>query len=143
MSAFMCGRAHWSALAEVLSHDDPEGRSPAELYDLLAATNKESIDYRYANGIEGDPDYMYDHTDPFEGGYRAPEDTRWNPSEIKQLVDCYTYQSCEHPGWETSEAHDLCDRLSKTVKGVPGLSFEAPGWWWDLSEDIRPAAARS
>jgi hypothetical protein len=30
---------------------------------------------------------------------------------ILKAIDCYAYQSCEHPGWTGSEAHASCRAL--------------------------------
>lgn len=109
MSAWMCGAAHWTALADRISEHDP--RTPQEIFTILAEENKKSIDARYAHVIAQDPDYMYDHTDPFSGGYREGFDQKWAPGEIITLARCYAYQSCEHFGWDTSEAASLIDAL--------------------------------
>ncbi|MGM1065623.1 hypothetical protein [Saccharothrix sp. Mg75] len=46
-----------------------------------------------------------------------------DPILLLRAVDCYTYQSCEHPGWEDSEAHALTRRLHAAVlDGNPGLA---------------------
>ena len=34
------------------------------------------------------------------------------PGAARKIVDCYDYQSCEHPSWEASAAKALADRLS-------------------------------
>lgn len=122
MSAYMCGVEHWSVLAERISRYDQ--RTAAQLFDLLTNENKTSIDYRYAEGLKGDPDYMYDHTDPFEGGYRVPADLLWSDDEYVIMAQGYDYQSCEHPDYRNSEAYalimDLLERLTGTPQG-PGF----------------------
>lgn len=134
MSAWMCGAAHWSVLAERIARNDE--RTPEEIFTILAQTNKDSIDCRYAEGIAGDPDYMYDHTDPFDGGYKAHQDTDWSPEEIAVMMSCYDYQSCEHEGWETSEAYRLIMAQFAAELG----EWDSPE---ELSEKIEAAHAKS
>lgn len=55
------------------------------------------------------------------------------PTSIEglKLVSCYEYQSCEHPGWEASDAHRFCEALRDTLIGaLPGYE-EAPWEWPD------------
>lgn len=132
MSAWMCGAAHWSVLAaRIAKHDE---RTPEELFTILAAENKASIDYRYSTGIAGDPDYMYDHADPFGGGYVAmPEN--WNADEIVTMAASYQYQSCEHDGWATSEAAWLIAEL--ITRELDGSTVEEA---MDRARDARLAA---
>jgi hypothetical protein len=59
--------------------------------------------------------------------YKEASDTQWEgykhtalavdmtPIQAYKLVDCLEYQSCEHPGWETSEANKLCRRIKDTL----------------------------
>lgn len=50
--------------------------------------------------------------------------------EAIKLVHCYKYQSCEHPGWKTSEAKAFCESLEgNLVREIPGYD-EAP-WGWE------------
>jgi hypothetical protein len=59
--------------------------------------NCESVAYRYSEPL--DPcwkDYRF-------AGIEAPLDD----AVVMHAISCFDYQSCEHPGWETSLAHDL------------------------------------
>ncbi|MFC6094376.1 hypothetical protein [Saccharothrix lopnurensis] len=38
-----------------------------------------------------------------------------DPILTLRAADCYTYQSCEHPGWKNSEAHALTRRLREAI----------------------------
>jgi hypothetical protein len=65
-----------------------------------------------------------------------PEDYRWKDfgsaltiAEACSAIDCYEYQSCEHPGWDGSGAAAFCRRLRSGLTGaLPGYD-EAP-WEW-------------
>ena len=49
---------------------------------------------------------------------------------VLKQIDCYEYQSCEHPEWKDSEAHTFCRALRKyMIHNLPGYE-EAP-WGWD------------
>jgi hypothetical protein len=50
--------------------------------------------------------------------------------EIAKAVSCYEYQSCEHDGWETSEAHAFCQALTEALlHSLPG--YDAAPWGFD------------
>lgn len=67
---------------------------------------------------------------PFEYHFTYKRPT---PVEALKLIDCYAYQSCEHPEWKESEAKSFCDALrSNTIGGLPG--YEDAPWGWDDPE---------
>jgi len=48
--------------------------------------------------------------------------------EALKAIDGYEYQSCEHPGWKTSEAAAYCDTLrGRLISCLPGYD-EAETW---------------
>lgn len=50
-------------------------------------------------------------------------------AETCSAIDCYAYQSCEHPEWEGSAAHAFCNRLRAALTGsLPG--YEQAPWEW-------------
>ena len=55
---------------------------------------------------------------------------RWTRFEAVQVIKackCYEYQSCEHAGWETSEAYAFINSLrSSVLRALPG--YEAAEW---------------
>lgn len=96
----------------------------SEVGMMLWAENLASIDYRYPDCVE-------------TGGYPGPNDftrdsvlgyvfsgspmLRRSPVAILKAIDCYDYQSCEHPGWVTSEARNFCQALrAKMIGQLPG-----------------------
>ena len=91
-----------------------------------------SVGYRYPSR-DGDaelarlPGYGYTLAD-YEG-YRFNERAigRLSGVETLKALDCYEYQSCEHPGWRTSEAKKVCDWLrGKLVASLPG--YDEAAW---------------
>ena len=53
--------------------------------------------------------------------------------EVLKALDCYEYQSCEHDGWESSDAHAFCKALRATATAfLPGYNdapWGAPQGW--------------
>lgn len=85
---------------------------------MLLRENRLSVDHRY-NESELEPIYHFEHWTSV---------TRVDPVVILKALSCYEYQSCEHPGWETSEAKTFCDRLqSEMIRLLPGYE-DAAGW---------------
>jgi hypothetical protein len=51
--------------------------------------------------------------------------------EALKALDCYEYQSCEHPEWEKSEAFEFCRAMRNSLIGcLPG--YDAAPWEWDV-----------
>jgi hypothetical protein len=52
-------------------------------------------------------------------------------AEACKALDCFEYQSCEHPGWEGSGAERFCRRFRASLTSVlPGSAY-AP-WEWSV-----------
>lgn len=85
----------------------------------LLAENRASVNHRYDE-------------DEIEAPYILTEYTgRINPVAILSALSCYEYQSCEHPGWATSEAHDFCEALRhRMIRLLPGYG-SAP---WEIND---------
>jgi hypothetical protein len=84
---------------------------------LLLAENRRSVDHRYREEEWEEP-YLFT---------RLPG---WpDPAVVLKAVHCYEYQSCEHPGWETSQAYAFIRRLERAaIYRVPGYE-DAP---WEI-----------
>jgi hypothetical protein len=83
---------------------------------MLWAENARSVNHRY-NEEEWEQPYLF---------RRLPGVP--NPVAVLKALDGFEYQSCEHPGWETSEAHSFCASLRKTairrLKGYDDAPWE-------------------
>lgn len=151
MSAFVVDKAHINALLQYgLSFRYGgngnvtwyvEAEQPTDRYRKLTSDNVdqigqmlldeciESVQYRYEDSPRTD---LPGRTDgeyllPFQ---HKPLSRTPSPVEVLKLIACYEYQSCEHPGWHTSEAKVFCDALRHfAINGLPGYE-EAP---WELS----------
>jgi hypothetical protein len=87
---------------------------------MLLRENQLSVNYRYReNGIENI--YFFEESLTTE---------TIDPVVILKAIACYEYQSCEHPGWTTSEAHAFCEALRRRmIHHLPGYE-EAP---WEIT----------
>lgn len=81
---------------------------------MLWNENKRSVDHRYNEANDREV-------------YRFASSRVTNPVAVLKAIHCYEYQSCEHPEWETSEAHAFCEALSGAmVRSLPG--YDAAEW---------------
>lgn len=91
-----------------------------EVGAMLLAENIMSVRHRY-------PDCEYDQlpgTVPTQHAigyrYRFPR-VRLNAVQVLKALNCYEYQSCEHPGWNDSAAKRFCEVLTSYAIGeLPG-----------------------
>jgi hypothetical protein len=110
MSAFIVSKDHidtiLSAYAKVLKarHDTPPDLD--HLGKTLWRENARSVAYRY----EEAEDKQWETYK-----FKNQPNSILTPVEVYALVDCLEYQSCEHPGWEVSEAAKLCRRIKDTL----------------------------
>lgn len=113
-----------------LTHDNADA-----VGQMLVDECVKSVSYRYQDdkvtNLPGPCDaywlipYKYEH--PFR--HRTP-----TPVEALKLINCYEYQSCEHPEWEDSEAYLFCESLKSSMIGMlPGYD-DAP---WEWREPVR------
>ncbi len=86
---------------------------------MLMRENQLSVNHRYG---EAEIEDVYSFI-PIKGTVRV------NPVMILKAIACLEYQSCEHPGWEGSEAHAFCEALRRRmIRRLPGYD-EAP---WEV-----------
>lgn len=104
MSAFQCSDNHLAAIA-FASVDRPLTDLPmvtCRFRDLFRA-NAISVDYRYKTpGTE--PDEAPERTLTLEDYQRIEKYIR-DPVAMLKLISCFEYQSCEHPGFESSDGY--------------------------------------
>lgn len=89
---------------------------------MLMAENAASVNHRYDEEDPEEPYVFARYVKPIE------------PVAILKAIDCYVYQTCEHPEWESSEAREFCDALRKRmIHQLPG--YDAAPWG---IEDVDP-----
>lgn len=102
---------------------------------MLWAENLASVAHRYPNDVDGTRPSGEDFADTDTITYQWPMSTP-RPDAVAALkaLDCYEYQSCEHPGWRDSEAYRFCDALRRAlVAHVPGYRDAA----WAITAGTR------
>lgn len=139
MSAYMCDDKHLRLLAAWCM----TGRGPMNLYvsrvgeelkretatriaKMLAQENWESVSYRYQRESIYNPSEALTVTDSDINEARCK-----SPVEIIKSAQCLEYQSCEHPGWNESNAKkqiaSIIDRAITWLSGYEDANWGAPG----------------
>ena len=120
---------------------DAENSSPPGALGLAAAgqdlwaENHRSADHRYGSST----------TPP---AYPAPvAEILLDRIAVVKAIDCYVYQSCEHPGWFASRAENYCRRLRAAAMDglplLPGGGRYPVGWDdapWGIDHLVQAAA---
>lgn len=151
MSAYMCDRDHIRYLIEAAMgvrlygrrHSWIRWRHGEEVKELRAG------DYRMASEVGqmlwdenfASVSYRYDCSDPKQlpgpnnetyiyGEHKIFPRPEIDPAQVLKSCHCYAYQTCEHPGWETSEAKAFIDSLQagacRSVTGYEDAEWGAP-----------------
>ena len=99
-------------------------RTVARVASMLARENLLSIEHRYPGDHTGEQEAYEAFDIPAGAETRARQMPRLS---IIKGCHCYAYQSCEHPGWESSDARKLIDAIeSHAVRNLPG--YDAAPW---------------
>jgi hypothetical protein len=89
--------------------DDSE--RAAEVANLLWRENIASVSARYPNESSATlPGPCHENFVIVPADLHVPFKAI-NPMQVIKCCDCYEYQSCEHEGWETSEAYAFISAL--------------------------------
>ena len=71
--------------------------------------------------------YRYDEYRPAESYHYKPFPVSLTPANVLGLINCLSYQSCEHPEWEDSEAYAILQSIkAAAIDALPGYSWEMP-----------------
>lgn len=147
MSAWMVTQEHVDVLVSAaVAFKLIEPDQATETGRMLWSENLESINYRYPDTVEN-TDHIPGPVD-FDGAATVAEyvftpRSVEEPHFIVKQLDCFAYQSCEHPGWEDSGARDLCDAIAMTIANTlhegPEVmrdhpTYNAAAWGVDLDE---------
>lgn len=138
MSAYIVDREQIVALVTYLGRSRYNHSDLAELSAMgrtLWSENLKSIEHRYPDTAETHSNYPgpIDLTREDVTGFELTRADQAQiqhraPVEILKTCSCLSYQSCEHPGWENSEAHQLLSRIRQTaINQLPGYE-DAWGW---------------
>lgn len=98
---------------------------PSKLGQMLWDENVKSVRYRYGEDrdLPGPVDQNFTY-----GRHKAfPSSLEVKHIEVIKACNCYSYQSCEHDEWETSEAKAFIDALViRVLYTLPG--YEEAKW---------------
>jgi hypothetical protein len=141
MSAYIVSSAHIDLLISAALSLDPmehgmryavaahrlTSSNATETGRMLLRENIASVAYRYPDcppdalpGPVPTPD-----PEAYEVRFRPPASLE--PVAVLKAIHAYAYQSCEHPGWHTSQAKSFCDALTaKAICQLPG--YEDAPW---------------
>lgn len=108
MSAWIVSTGHIDVLVHALAQyevisPDLGAEGFRRLGQTLWQENHASVNYRYSE-TTATPRYQL----------RTTEATL-DPIVVLKAVACFEYQSCEHPGWPDSHAHDLMEDLHAAI----------------------------
>lgn len=121
MSAWTVSSGHIDVLVHAMAQygvvpPDLGAAGFRELGQRLWHENYKSVNHRYR---EDTPTPRYE--------LRTTEATL-DPVVVLKAASCFDYQSCEHPGWPDSEAHDLVSALRTAIlEQHPDLGEEVTG----------------
>jgi hypothetical protein len=101
---------------------------------VLWVENYNSIAYHYPDATDEDRPGPVDATFTSISGYTAQRGRRLSVPEALKALRGYQYQSCEHPGWATSFAKQVVDRL------VGELTTRVDGYddadTWEIGDEV-------
>lgn len=119
------------------SHPDeaPAVRTLDQLGTLLVQEQRLSVAWRYSDSpdLPGsyealETPYRHRHVMPFiADGY--------DPRAILMACRGYAYQSCEHPGWHTSEAKAVVDVIEAHATSAVADTLKGSERFWTIEPD--------
>lgn len=115
--------AEWGKARHALGADTAD-----EIGAMLWAENVKSVRHRYPNNDGNSMPGPISFTPGEADAYHLPSNARtFEPVAILKAISGYEYQTCEHPGWEDSQAHAFCEVLRDTmIRCLPG--YEEATW---------------
>ena len=117
MSAWSTKGRHNAIIADALViYGVIDGSDVAATYKELADENDKSLQARYGDRSKT----MNGNRWPYVPGGEV------TPQDVAMLARSYSYQTCEHPGWEESRAHTLISRLINAID--PNNSLQEGAW---------------
>lgn len=89
---------------------EADGSNRDEIGQILLDENSDSVNHLYSHTAAAG-DY----------NYQRPQHTEWSIAELLNALDAYTYQACERPDWQRSQAKAFCDALrDRLISELPG-----------------------
>lgn len=133
--AYVRGSARFSWYDEKMVAHDFTHENANAIGAMLWLENKRSVEHLYGPKSDG----MWTHFEEYV--YENPEpgdEVDW--VQVLSAIACYRYQSCEHPGWLTSDAFHFVQALEKrAIHNLPGYHDAA----WEVSPETLAEARRA
>jgi hypothetical protein len=108
---FIQDRRHIDHLVTALIQAELITTTPDEAGRMLWRENLNSAKYRYPNDKDGERPGPCDFRDSDVDTYTWTESPVLVGAALHTAIRGYSYQACEHPEWEDSEAKRLLDKL--------------------------------
>ena len=141
MSAWIVSQNHIRLLVEALyKYEVIDGANhcltPDVVGRILWRENHRSVNRRYERRSRT-PRYTHDSTAVATWEYPTPgqgavRDLTRNPALVYKQACCYQYQSCEHNGWEKSQACSLMARLLEVIEKTTETDKMDDGQPWGI-----------
>jgi len=126
MSAFICSDNHISAIVKWATRNNVSIWYGNPSRSLRTGDEQEIVEILYAENVKS-VNYRYKGDDPTTGCVYDPTSPILTPVEVIKLTQSLEYQSCEHPGWETSDAKEILRTIkSEAIRRLPG--YELAEW---------------
>ena len=130
MSAWIVSRTHIDYIVTAAIQAELISMSPDETGRMLWRECLASVAYRYPDDTgNGDRPGPADFRDSDVDTYTWTETPVLTGGALAKTLGCYRYQSCEHPGWDTSESAALIEKLNAPVDGAEYP--DSVPWGWD------------
>ncbi|MCO7219488.1 hypothetical protein [Klenkia sp. PcliD-1-E] len=145
MSAWIVSRAHIDVLVQGLCESEHVTHlGPDEVGRSLWQECLRSVAYRYpADGDGNRPgpvDFRDDDVETYT--YRRPS-VRISLTGLHHAIACYAYQSCEHQGWQNSDAERWTSGLRAVLAKHPEVCTDPPSGehpWGYEETDVHQAS---
>jgi hypothetical protein len=128
MSAWIVSKTHIDYIVTAAVHAELITTTPDEAGRMLWRECLRSVASRYPADRDGERPGPADFRDGDVDTYTWQETPVLTGGALAKTLGCYRYQSCEHEGWETSEAARLIEKLYAPVDGQP--YDDAVPWGW-------------
>jgi hypothetical protein len=129
MSAWIVSKRHIDYMVTAIVRAELMNETPDEIGRILWRENLASVAYRYPNDKDGERPGPEGFRDMDTEIYTWTETPELTPGGVAKTFACYDYQSCEHPGWDGSEAEVVTTKLIEAIGNIEWPT-EVP-WGWD------------
>ncbi len=128
MSAWIVSRKHIDYIVTAIIAAELTSKTPDDLGRMLWRECLISVACRYPDDEDGDRPGPADFRDSDVITYTWTETPILAGGALAKTLGCYHYQSCEHPGWENSEANGLVTKLTDSLGDVKYDDSVPWGW---------------